>query len=104
MASLADRREPMLEAGSKVSDFTLQDDRGRSVRWSDLRGQPVVVFAYPKASTPGCTKEACSFRDLRGDFEKRGVHVFGISADSVGAQASFREKHGLTIPLLSDPE
>jgi peroxiredoxin Q/BCP len=94
----------MLEAGATVPDFALQDDQGRTVRWSELRGKPVVVFAYPKANTPGCTKEACAFRDLGAEFAKRGVTVLGISGDSVKAQAKFRDAYGLSTPLLADPD
>jgi peroxiredoxin Q/BCP len=94
----------MLKAGDTLEDFTLKDDRGADVRWSSLRGKPVVIFAYPKADTPGCTREACAFRDLAGEFAAKGVTVYGISADSVDRQAKFREKYGLTIPLLSDPD
>src|SRR4051812_11837363 len=94
----------MLKAGDTLEDFTLKDDRGGDVKWSSLRGKPVVIFAYPKADTPGCTREACAFRDLAGEFAAKGVTVYGISADSVDKQARFREKYGLTIPLLSDPD
>lgn len=94
----------MIEKGDTLPDFTLTDDRGQAVRWSDLRGRPVVLFAYPRADTPGCTKEACAFRDLAGEFASRGVAVYGISADKPAAQARFRDKYGLTIPLLSDPD
>lgn len=94
----------MLSIGDAPADFTLTDDHGNDVVWSSLRGQPVVVFAYPKANTPGCTKEACAFRDLSAEFGALGVKVFGISADSVKAQGNFRDKHGLTMPLLSDKE
>lgn len=94
----------MLDVGDTVSDFTLTDDHGNEVQWSDLRGKPVVFFFYPKASTPGCTKEACAFRDLRSDFESRGVAVYGVSADSVKRQSNFREKYELTMPLLADTE
>lgn len=94
----------MLEPGDKPADFTLPDADGNPVRWSDFRGRPVVVFFYPKASTPGCTKEACAFRDLRAGFEAAGVAVIGVSADSPRRQASFRDKHELGIPLLSDEQ
>lgn len=94
----------MLEPGARPADFTLNDQDGNAVSWSSLRGKPVVVFFYPKASTPGCTKEACAFRDLRGDFDARGVQVIGMSADSVKAQSNFRTRYELTMPLLSDPE
>lgn len=94
----------MLEAGQTVEDFTLEDHESTPVAWTDLRGSPVVFFFYPKANTPGCTKEACAFRDLRPEFEKLGVKVFGISADTVKRQSNFVKKYDLTMPLLSDPE
>ncbi|MCO4746374.1 MAG: peroxiredoxin [Proteobacteria bacterium] len=94
----------MLDVGDKPEDFTLTDDQGNEVVWSELRGSPVVIFFYPKASTPGCTKEACAFRDLSGEFEARGVKVFGASADSAKRQTNFRNKYDLTMPLLCDPD
>jgi len=94
----------MLTPGAVPEPFTLKDQDGNDVSWSDLRGQPVVFFFYPKANTPGCTKEACAFRDLAGEFAQRGVRVFGISADSVKAQSNFQSKYDLTMPLLSDPD
>ncbi len=94
----------MLAVGETPADFTLNDDRGNVVRWADFRGKPVVVFFYPRANTPGCTKEACAFRDLRPEFEKRGVVVLGMSADSVKSQNNFREKYDLTMPLIADPD
>ena len=94
----------MLEPGATPDDFTLQDHAGQDVRWVDFRGHPVVVFFYPKASTPGCTKEACAFRDHGPAFAERGVKVLGISADSVTAQERFHSKYELTMPLLSDPD
>lgn len=94
----------MLNVGDRPSDFTLRDQEGQEVRWSELRGQPVVIFAYPKANTPGCTKEACAFRDLKAEFEAAGAAVYGLSADSPKAQSNFASKHELNMPLLSDPE
>ena len=94
----------MLAVGDTVEDFTLLDQHGAEVRWSDLRGKPVVVFFYPRANTPGCTREACAFRDLRGEFEAEEVQVLGVSADSVRAQSNFATKHELAMPLLSDPD
>ncbi|MEZ4317368.1 MAG: thioredoxin-dependent thiol peroxidase [Myxococcota bacterium] len=94
----------MLETGQTVADFTLEDHTGSPVRWADLRGKPVVFFFYPKANTPGCTTEACAFRDLRSEFDALGVQVFGISADSVKAQSGFAKKYELTMPLLADPD
>ncbi len=94
----------MLEPGQTPADFTLLDQTGAPVAWSSLRGRPVVVFFYPKASTPGCTQEACDFRDLRGTFDALGVTVIGASADAPKSQARFAEKQALPFPLLSDPE
>ncbi|MCB9679163.1 MAG: thioredoxin-dependent thiol peroxidase [Alphaproteobacteria bacterium] len=94
----------MLTVGQTVDDFTLQDAAGNPVQWSALRGHPVVVFFYPKADTPGCTTEACAFRDLGAEFAALGVAVYGASADSVKRQAGFTAKYGLTMPLLADPE
>lgn len=94
----------MLEPGAKPDDFTLKDDQGDEVSWSDFRGEPVVVFFYPKADTPGCTKEACAFRDLTPEFEERGVQLIGMSADSVARQSNFKSKYDLTMPLLSDED
>ncbi len=94
----------MLNTGDTVDDFSLLDQHGNEVNWASLRGTPVVVFFYPKASTPGCTKEACGFQDLTSDFDKIGVKVLGASADSVKRQANFALKQHLAMPLLSDPE
>lgn len=94
----------MLEPGQQPDDFTLPDQTGAPIVWSSLRGRPVVVFFYPKASTPGCTQEACDFRDLRSAFDAIGVTVLGASADAPRAQARFAEKNALAFPLLSDPE
>jgi peroxiredoxin Q/BCP len=94
----------MLTTGDLPGEFTLQDQDGREVAWSSFRGRPVVVFFYPKADTPGCTKEACAFRDLRTAFEALGVAVVGVSADTSKRQASFDRKHRLGLPLLADPE
>lgn len=94
----------MLEPGQQPADFVLPDQAGAPIAWHSLRGRPVVVFFYPKASTPGCTQEACDFRDLRATFEALGVGVIGASADAPRAQAKFAEKHALPFPLLSDPE
>ena len=94
----------MLEAGATVAEFQLLDDQGKMVLWSQLRGKPVVVFFYPKANTPGCTTESCAFTTLLADFEAKGVQLLGASADAVKAQASFRDKYSLLMPLLSDPD
>jgi peroxiredoxin Q/BCP len=94
----------MLKTGDRPADFTLQDQDGREVAWSSFRGAPVVVFFYPKADTPGCTREACGFRDHKADLAALGVSVVGISADTVKRQAGFARKHELRYPLLADPE
>ena len=94
----------MIAVGDTVEDFTLTDQAGETVSWSGLRGTPVVFFFYPKASTPGCTKEACAFRDLSGEFAALGVRVFGISADTVKRQSNFATKYELDMPLLADTE
>jgi len=94
----------MIEVGDSAVDFTLNDQDGNPITWSDFRGKPVAVFFYPKANTPGCTKEACSFRDLKGEFDAIGASVVGISADSVKRQNNFVAKHALNMSLLSDPD
>lgn len=93
-----------LQPGSPAPDFTLPSDGGEEVTLSALRGAPVVIFFYPKAMTSGCTVEACEFRDRLTDFSADGVTVLGISPDPVRRLERFREKEGLTFPLLSDAE
>lgn len=90
----------MLQVGDKIPDFTLQDQDGRAVSTSDLIGEPFVVYFYPKDDTPGCTKQACAFRDELPRF--KGVRVFGISPDSVRSHKKFAEKYSLPFTLLSD--
>lgn len=94
----------MIAAGDTVSAFSLADHAGNTVVWDDLRGTPCVFFFYPKANTPGCTTEACAFRDLSDAFAKLGVSVFGISADTVKRQSNFVTKYDLNMPLLADTE
>ncbi|MBV7379435.1 thioredoxin-dependent thiol peroxidase [Maritimibacter dapengensis] len=93
-----------LEIGVKAPDFRLPRDGGDHVALSDYAGQPVVLFFYPKASTPGCTTEAIDFTRLLPDFEKAGAAVIGISKDSVKRQENFSAKQELGVPLLSDAE
>lgn len=93
-----------LPEGREAPDFELEADDGRAVRLSDLRGRWVVLFFYPKAMTPGCTTEACGFRELHDEIVATGAAVLGVSHDSVDRQRRFKEKHGLNFPLLSDPE
>jgi peroxiredoxin Q/BCP len=93
-----------IEEGEAAPAFTLSDDAGRKVKLSDFRGRPVVLYFYPADDTPGCTKEACAFRDRRGDMEERGAAVLGVSPDSVQSHARFRDKYDLNFPLLADPD
>ena len=92
------------EVGKKPPAFTLPSDADENVRLSGLAGNPVVIFFYPKDNTPGCTTEAQEFRDLSPAFEKLGVHVFGISPDTVASHCKFLDKQSLNFPLLSDPD
>ena len=94
----------MIDKGSKAPDFTLPSDAGGDVRLSALRGKKVVLYFYPKDDTPGCTIQACDFRDATPAFEKLDAVVLGVSADSVGSHAKFRSKFGLTFPLLADED
>jgi thioredoxin-dependent peroxiredoxin len=88
--------------GQDAPDFTLPDQDGAQVTLSDLRGQPVVLYFFPKADTPGCTTQACGVRDHRGDYESAGARVVGVSPDTVAAQKKFAEKYGLDFTLLAD--
>lgn len=92
------------KVGSPAPEFTLQTDSGETVRLRDFRGKQVVLYFYPKADTPGCTTEACGFRDDFGEYEKRGVVILGVSPDEVRSQARFKSKHGLPFPLLADAD
>src|ERR1700754_13044 len=93
-----------LAAGDPATDFTLSDDTGEQVSLSDFRGRSVVVYFYPAAGTPGCTKQACDFRDNLAQLNDAGYTVLGISPDKPAKLAKFREAEGLTFPLLSDPD
>ncbi|HEY2593853.1 MAG TPA: thioredoxin-dependent thiol peroxidase [Chloroflexota bacterium] len=92
----------MIEQGQRAPDFELPDQDGRAVKLSDFRGQPVVVYFYPKAATSGCTIQACGVRDHRADYAKAGAVVLGISPDSVAKVKKFHEKEALNFPLLAD--
>ena len=92
----------ILAAGSKAPSFRLPRDGGDSVALADYAGQKLVLFFYPRADTPGCTREAIDFTRLKGAFAESGAAVLGVSADTVKAQESFRNKHALSIPLISD--
>ena len=90
--------------GRNAPDFTLQDAAGRHVSLADFKGKDVIVYFYPKDDTPGCTKEACGFRDLWKDLQKAGVVVLGVSADGAESHTKFSDKYRLPFTLLSDPE
>jgi len=93
-----------LSAGDHAPHFTLTDDTGSSVSLAGLRGQKVIVYFYPAAMTPGCTKQACDFTDSLSSLQAAGYQVVGISPDKPEKLAKFRERDGLTITLLSDPD
>lgn len=93
---------PLLEVGSLAPDFSATAHDGRKIVLSKLRGRPVVLYFYPKDDTPGCTKEACEFRDSWGALQKAGVAVFGISTQSNKSHQAFAEKYKLPFPLLPD--
>ena len=94
---------PRLEPGTPAPDFTLPDADGTPVTLSALRGRKVVLYAYPAASTPGCTTQACDFRDSLSSLQAAGFEVLGLSPDPPGKLARFRDEQSLTFPLLSDP-
>lgn len=93
-----------VEVGKAAPAFTLVSDNGKKVRLSELKGQPVVLYFYPKDDTPGCTKEACAFRDRKDEILQLGAQVLGISPDTTDSHAKFRDKYQLNFPLLADPE
>ena len=93
-----------IEEGTPAPDFSLAASGGRTVTSESLRGKPFVIYFYPKADTPGCTKEAQAFEESLTELSQAGVAVVGVSKDSVKAQDKFAEKYGLTFPLASDPE
>jgi thioredoxin-dependent peroxiredoxin len=95
---------PRLSPGDPAPDFTLIDDNGKSVSLTDFRGRKVIIYAYPAAMTPGCTKESCDFRDSLDSLAAAGYEVLGLSPDKPEKLAKFRDQEGLTFPLLSDPE
>ena len=94
----------LLEAGNTAPSFTLPDQDGKDVSLSDFAGKKVILYFYPAASTPGCTKQACDFRDNLGTLEKSGYIVLGVSKDSLSKLKKFEDAESLTFPLLSDPE
>lgn len=94
----------MLEAGQKAPAFSLKDQDGKTVKLSDFKGQQVVLYFYPKDNTPGCTTEACEFRDEASALKKAGAVVLGVSMDSEASHQKFIQKHGLNFPLLVDAD
>jgi thioredoxin-dependent peroxiredoxin len=95
---------PTLKPGDQAPAFTLLSDENKPISLSDFAGQQVILYFYPKASTPGCTIEACDFRDLRSKFTKQNTVVLGVSADPVKSLAKFKTNQKLNFPLLSDPD
>ena len=93
----------MLAVGAQLPDMTVPDDQGREVRLRALPG-PYVLYIYPADDTPGCTRQACSFRDNYGAFKQAGVQVYGVSPDTVESHVTFRDKYRLPFPLLADPD
>jgi thioredoxin-dependent peroxiredoxin len=93
-----------LKAGDKAPDFTALDQDGNSISLSDYKGKKLVVFFYPKASTPGCTAEACNLNDNYDRFKAQGYEILGVSADSAKRQSNFKNKYGFHYPLLADED
>lgn len=93
-----------MNIGDKAPDFTLQDKDGKSVSLSDYKGKKVILYFYPKDNTPGCTTQACSFRDSFAEYKQKGIVVLGVSKDSVKSHAKFQEKYSLPFTLLADTE
>ncbi|MCH2113899.1 MAG: thioredoxin-dependent thiol peroxidase [Pirellulales bacterium] len=93
-----------IEVGGKAPAFTLLADDATKVRLADLQGTPVVLYFYPRDDTPGCTREACAFRDQKTALKKLGAQVFGVSPDDVASHAKFRDKYKLNFRLLADPD
>ena len=95
---------PLVEPGRKAPAFSLPDQEGRTHRRKDYAGRPLILYFYPKDDTPGCTKEACAFRDALPDFKKGKAAVLGVSVLDTASKAKFARKHTLNFPLLADPE
>ncbi|TKD66181.1 thioredoxin-dependent thiol peroxidase [Flavobacterium sp. ASW18X] len=94
----------MLQAGDKVPEFSAKDQDGNTISLSDYKGKKLVVFFYPKASTPGCTAEACNLRDNYKELQAQGYDLLGVSADSEKRQANFKNKYEFPFPLLADED
>ncbi len=104
LTTIANGGRLVLDVGQPAPDFTLPDQNGESITLSSFRGQPVVLYFYPKDNTPGCTTEACAFRDARADYEKAGARVIGVSPDSVTSHQKFADKYELPFTLVADTE
>lgn len=102
--SITKKGETMLQVGTKAPDFTLPDQNGEMHSLKDYRGKKLLLYFYPKDNTSGCTKQAIAYSSLKGDFEKKGITVVGVSKDSVASHKRFEEKQDLTITILSDEE
>lgn len=94
----------VLKEGDKAPDFTVRDGEGKTVKLKDFRGKKVVLYFYPKDDTPGCTREACAFRDAFGKFKRRGIEVLGVSLDSEASHKKFAAKFDLPFRLLADTD
>src|SRR5580765_3927680 len=94
----------LIDEGKKAPAFSLNDQSGKTHKLSDYAGKPVVLYFYPADDTPGCTKEACAFRDRSSELKKLGAKVFGVSPDDVASHVKFRDKFNLNFPLLADPD
>jgi len=94
----------VIEEGQPAPDFELTSDAGETVKLSELRGKPVVLYFYPKDDTPGCTTQACGIRDVYGEFERAGAVVLGVSPDDEASHVKFKEKYGLPFTLLADAD
>ena len=94
----------MLKPGSKAPDFKAMSDAGKSVSLKDFRGRKIILYFYPKDDTPGCTREACDFRDAIGRFQNKDVVVLGVSPDSIESHKKFKSKFDLPFPLLADED
>ena len=94
----------MIEEGKQAPEFELEGDSGETVKLSDLRGKSVILYFYPKDDTPGCTTEACEFRDAYDRFREQNIEVLGVSPDGAESHRKFKDKYELPFPLLADPD
>ena len=99
-----EKRGAALKVGAKAPGFTLSTDEGKKISLSGLRGKKVILYFYPRDNTPGCTREACAFRDNLAQIKEQGAVVLGVSTDSVPSHKGFKQKYALNFPLLSDSE